>query len=304
MSPMDKLRLMQTFVAIVDGGSLTAAARTQNCSLAAVVRGLAALEAHLGVRLLNRSTRRIALTVEGREYAERCRRLLAEVAEAEAALTELRDEPTGMLAMTAPTLFGRLHVGPVVSEFLAAFPHMRVHLLLLDRVVDLLEEGMDLAIRIGHLPDSSLVALPMGTTGRVICASPDYLARHGTPSAPADLTAHRCVQFVGLPGGENWRFSAAGQPVAVPISGVLTTNQLDAAVDACLRGVGCGRFFQYQVAEDLAAGRLVRLLPEFELTPLPVSLVYPHSRLLSSRVRSFVAWALPRLKSRIAALPA
>ncbi|MBL8448095.1 MAG: LysR family transcriptional regulator [Zoogloeaceae bacterium] len=301
---MDKFRLMQTFVAIVDGGSLTAAARTQNASLAAVVRGLAALEGHLGVRLLNRSTRRMALTVEGREYAERCRRVLAEVAEAEAALTDLRDEPTGKLAITAPTMFGRLHVCPVVGEFLDAFPHMRVHLLLLDRVVDLLEEGMDLAIRIGRLPDSSLVAVPMGTTGRIVCASPDYLARHGAPTEPGELPGHRCVQFVGLPGAESWSFLAEGQRISVPIAGVLTTNQLDAAVDACLRGLGCGRFLEYQVAHELAAGRLVRLLVPYELPPVPVSLVYPHSRLLSSRVRAFVSWALPRLKSRIAALPA
>lgn len=298
---MDKFRLMQTFVAIVDGGSLTAAARVQDCSLAAVVRALAALEAHLGVRLLNRSTRRIALTEEGREYAERCRRLLAEVAEAEAALTERRSEPAGMLAITAPAMFGRLHACPVVGEFLEAFPQMRVHLLLLDRVVDLLEEGLDIAIRIGPLPDSSLVALPIGTTGRLVCASPDYLARHGRPRDPGELVAHRCVQFVGLPSAEHWRFLAGGRPVTVPVTGVLTTNQLDAAVDACLRGLGCGRFLGYQVAQDLAEGRLVRLLPDFEPAPLPVNLVYPHSRLLSSRVRAFVSWVLPRLKGRIAA---
>jgi DNA-binding transcriptional LysR family regulator len=300
---LDKFRLMQTFVAIVDGGSLTAAARSQDCSLASVVRALAALESHLGVRLLKRSTRRIALTDEGREYAERCRRALAEVADAEAALSERRVQPTGTLAITAPAMFGRLHVSPVLAEFLAGHPQMRAHLLLLDRVVDLLEEGMDLAVRIGHLPDSSLVAVPLGETGRVVCASPDYLARHGTPCRPEDLAAHRCVQFVGVPGGEHWHFAAGGRPISVPVTGVLATNQLDAAVDACLRGLGCGRFLGYQVSDAMAEGRLVRILTAFEPRPLPVSLVYPHSRLLSSRVRAFVDWAVPRVRARLGGDP-
>lgn len=298
---MDKLRLMESFVRIVDEGSLTAAARRQGTSLAATVRGLAALEGHLGVRLLNRSTRRIALTDEGRGYLERCRRILAEVGEAEAALNARIDRPEGRLTLTAPVMFGRLRLAPVVAEFLAAHPAMSADLMLLDRVVDLLEEGIDLALRIGRLPDSSLVALPLGSLRRIVCASPAYLARAGRPAHPAELAGHRCIRFSGLPGGEEWRFPEATG--AVTVSGPLTTNQLDVAVDACISGLGCGRFLSYQVSAALADGRLQALLVDFEPPPVPVNLVYPHSRLVSARVRAFVEFARPRLQAVLAALP-
>lgn len=296
---MDKLRAMATFVRIVEAGSLTAAAERLGASLTSVVRSLAALERALGVRLLNRSTRRIALTDEGREYFERCRRLLAEVEEAEAALTARQLAPSGRLAITAPVMFGRLHVGPVVGELLAAHPALRVELLLLDRVVDLLEEGIDLAVRIGELPDSSLVALPLGATRRIVCASPAYLARHGRPEAPGELASHRCIRFTGLAPGQEWEFGGTGGPQRVAIDEVFATNHIDAALDACVQGLGCGRFLAYQARELLAAGTLVRILRAFEPPPVPVSLVYPHSRLLSSRVRAFIERAVPRLRERL-----
>jgi len=298
---MDKFKAMTTFVRIVEAGSLTAAADRLDTSLTSVVRTLAALEQQLGVRLLNRTTRRMALTDEGREYFERCRRLLAEVEEAETALTDRRLTPTGRLAITAPVMFGRLHVAPVVTDFLAAYPQMRAELLLLDRVIDLLEEGIDLATRIGPLPDSSLVAIPLGATQRVVCASPAYLAQAGVPEHPRELARHRVICFTGLGEGHEWGFVRGSESIRVPIHDVFATNHLDAAVDACRKGLGCGRFLAYQVAELEPAGQLLRLLPEWEPAALPVSLVYPHSRLLSPRIRAFVDWAVPRLRARLGA---
>lgn len=299
---MDKLRAMEIFVRIVEAGSLTAAATALDTSLTSVVRSLATLEGALGTRLLNRTTRRIALTDEGREYFERCRRVLAEVEEAENALSARQAKPAGKLALTAPVMFGRLHVGPVLADFLAAHPAVKAELMLFDRVVDLLDEGMDAAIRIGHLRDSSLVAVPLGTTRRVVCASPGYLRRAGTPRLPADLAGHRCLQFLGVAPGAEWEFADSdGKPLRVPVKGLLATNQIDVALDACRKGLGCGVFLDYQVRDALAAGKLRRILPAYEPAPIPVQLVYPHSRLLSSRVRSFVDWAVPRLRERLAA---
>jgi DNA-binding transcriptional LysR family regulator len=244
---MDKFKAMSTFVRIVEAGSLTGAAERLGISLTAVVRGLAALEQSLGVRLLNRTTRRIALTDEGREYFERCRHLLSELEETENALTDRRLTPSGRLAITAPVMFGRLHVAPVVTDFLAAYPEMRAELLLLDRVIDLLEEGIDLAIRIAPLPDSSLVAIPLGATGRIVCASPDYLARHGMPQQPRDLAGHRAIRFTALSDGNDWSFTRGNETQRVAVSDVFAANQVDVALDACRKGLGCGRFLGYQV---------------------------------------------------------
>lgn len=299
---MDKLRAMEIFVRIVEAGSLTGAAGVLGISLTAVVRSLATLEGALGTRLLNRTTRRIALTDEGREYFERCRRLVAEVEEAESALSARQVMPAGKLAITAPVMFGRLHVGPVVADFLVAYPAVHAELMLFDRVVDLLDEGMDAAIRIGHLRDSSLVAVPLGMTRRVVCASPNYLQSAGTPDLPADLARHRCLQFLGVASGSEWEFADGGaerKTARVPIKSVLATNQIDIALDACVKGLGCGAFLDYQVRDLLAAGSLQRVLRDFEPAPIPVHVVYPHSRLLSSRVRSFVDWAVPRLRQRL-----
>ena len=295
---------METFVRIVEAGSLSGAALRTGASLTSVVRTLAALEQALGARLLNRTTRRIALTEEGRDYLERCRRILADVEEAEGSLTDRRLRPTGRLALTAPVLFGRLHVAPVLTDYLAVHSEMRAELLLMDRVIDLLEEGIDLAVRIGPLPDSSLVATPLGCCRRMLCASPDFAGTHLAGLAhPSALRSQRSIRFAGLDGGgAEWTFVRAGQTVKVLLREAFATNQVDAALEACRKGLGCGRFLSYQVRADLAAGRLVRLLPEWEPEAAPVSLLFPHSRLLSTRVRSFVDWAVPRLQSRLEGL--
>jgi DNA-binding transcriptional LysR family regulator len=297
---MDKLRAMETFVRIVERGSLTAAAEALGASLPSVVRTLAALEAGLDARLLNRTTRRIALTDEGREYYERCKRVLAEVEEAEAALSSRRKAPKGRLRVTAPVMLGRMHVAPVANEFLGKYPEVQLDLLLLDRVVDLLEEGVDAGVRIGQLPDSTLVAVPVGQTRRVTCASPAYLKRAGTPRSPADLARHRCLNFGGVAPAHSWSFGAAERTLHVPVTAALATNQIDVALDACLAGLGVGQFLCYQVQAALDRGELRRLLGEFEPAPAPIQVVYPGGRLLSASVRAFVDWTVARLRKRLA----
>lgn len=296
---MDKLKAMEVFVRIVDGGSLTAAADALEQSPASVVRTLAALESELGARLLNRSTRRLALTEEGREYLERCRRILADVDDAQASLKARGPRPSGSLRITAPVVFGRRHVTPVVTSYLFDQPDMQVELLLLDRVVDLLEEGLDLAVRIGRMADSSLVAIPLGETREIICASPEYLQRCGEPKHPAELQHHACANFT--PQGRQWAYQDQAARRVVNPALRLSTNHIESAIGAACDGLGCTRLLHYQLAEHLAAGRLVRILRDYELPALPIQLVYPHSRLLSLRVRSFIDWAAPRLRSALAA---
>lgn len=294
---MDKLKAMGTFVRIVETGSLSAAADAAGQSPAAVVRALSALERELGMRLLNRSTRRLALTDEGREYLALSRRVLADVEATERALDARLGAPAGALRITAPVEFGRLHIAPLVNLFLDQHPAMRAELTLLDRVVDLIEEGLDLAFRIGQLPDSSLVGKPVGRTRPVVCASPELLARGGPPAHPSSLADAPCIAF--MPQGQTWKFMDGDAPLSVPITPRITTNQVHAARLACLQGLGFTWLLHYQVAEDLAAGRLVRVLAPFEVPALPIQVIYPHARLLSARVRRFIDWTVPRLSAAI-----
>lgn len=295
---MDKLRAMAAFVQIVDKGSLTAAAEALGTSPPSAVRALAALERALGARLLNRTTRRIALTDEGRAYYERARRILADVADAEAAASTKQAVPQGRLAIGAPVMFGRLHAAPLVAEFVDRHPEIKVELLLMDRVVNLVEEGLDATLRIGTLADSSLVALEVGRTRRVVCASPACLKRHGVPRTPADLASRPCICFTGLASSE-WEFKVGGKPSRVRVDGPIATNQVDAALDACVQGLGYGMFLCYQVAAHQRAGRLRYVLEAYEPEPSPVSLVYPQARLVSARLRAFIDWIVPRLRARL-----
>jgi DNA-binding transcriptional LysR family regulator len=264
-----------------------------------VVRLLASLERALDVRLLNRTTRRIALTGEGRDYYERCKRILAEVEEAEAAAGNRRGAPRGPLHVTAPVLFGRMHVAPLAAALARAHPGVTVDLLLVDRVVNLLEEGLDLGVRIAALEDSALVALPVGAVRRVVCASPEYLARAGAPREPRDLRAHACLRFAGLGSTQEWTFLAAGRRISVPVAGPLSSNQAEPLVDACADGLGLGMFLSYQVAPLVAAGRLKLVLADWYPPPVPVSVVYPHAKLLPARTRLLVDWLRARLPGRI-----
>lgn len=306
---MDRFKAMHTLVQIADTGSLTAAARALDSSLPAVVRSLAALETHLGVRLFNRTTRRISPTEEGKRYLDHCRQVLAVVHEAEAALSADAGELGGLLTITAPVLFGQMHVAPAVTRFVQRHPRMRCNLRLYDRVVNLLEEGIDVGIRIGPLDDSSLVAQPVGMLRRVVVASPAYLRAHGTPRHPRELLQANCVRFA-LGNSPGWTFHDQGKPFQVAVNGNLEFNHAASAVDACAAGVGLGRFLSYQVAPQLASGKLVLVLQDFEPTPRPVSVVYPHARLLPARTRAFIDWVkadlapLPPLASAVVPAPA
>jgi DNA-binding transcriptional LysR family regulator len=287
---MDKLQAMAVFVQIAERGSLTAAAETLDKSLPSVVRILASLEEALRVRLFNRTTRRIALTEEGRIYLESCRRILAEIDDAESALGQDETEPHGTITVTAPVRFGEMHVAPAVTRFLQRYPEVQVKLLLLDRVIDLLDEGVDVAVRIAPLADSSLVAKPVGQIRRVVCASPKLLDEVGRPGRPEDLSELPCVRFTGLTSGSVWHFFRNGKPLSVTVNGRMICNQVGPAVNACRAGLGFGMFLSYQVMPAERRGELESVLTEYEPDPLPLSLVFPHHRLLSTRVRVFVDW--------------
>ncbi len=286
---MDKLKAMQTVVAIADAGSLTAAALLLDASLPSVVRTLALLEQHLGVRLFNRTTRRVSLTEEGRVYVEDCRRLLAAIEESEATLSRDAIEPSGLLTVTASVLFGQMYVAPAVTRFAQHYEKVRVNLQLHDRVVNLLEENIDVGIRIGELEDQSLVAQPLGRVRRMVVATPDYLAAHGMPEHPRDLLKLNCIRFTGN-AAPWWTFQEKGRTFTVPVTGNLEFNQVWPAAQACLAGVGCGLFISYQVADFVRDGRLQVVLEDFEPPPRPVQLVYPHARLLPARTRVFIDW--------------
>lgn len=296
---MDKLRAMQSFARIVERGSLTAAAESLRVSLPSMVRSLAALEAALGVRLINRTTRRMALTNEGREYYDCCKRVLAEVEQAESALTARQGTPRGRLRITASVMLGSMHVAPVLSAFAARHPAVNAELLLLDQPLDLVAEGMDLAVRIGRLPDSALVAIPLGVARRMLCASPAYLKRAGAPRSPEELAAHRCVASSGPARGFQWQLGSGKQAKLVKVRPAFSSNQIAAAIDAAVSGLGIGQFLDYQVQAHVASGRLKRVLVDFEPPAQPINLVHPHARLPSPNVRAFIDWGVPRLRSRL-----
>lgn len=291
---MDKLKAMANFVRIVDSGSLSAAADATGQSVASLVRSLAGLERYLGVRLLNRSTRRMALTSEGEEYLAFSRRTLAEFDDMEQRLEARDGMVRGVLRITAPVEFGQRYVAPLVNAFLKDHPDIAVELSLDDHVVPLLDERLDLAIRIGHLPDSTMMARKIGTTRLITCASPEYL--HGAPAidCPASLREHACITLAAQ--GRQWYFRQNDKAVAEEVVPRLVCNQIRAASLACVSGVGITRLMHYQVADELADGRLVRILRDFEPEDLPIQLVYPHALALSPRVRAFVEWAGEKLE--------
>lgn len=293
---MDKLQAMTTFVAIVEKGSLTAAAAALGTSLPSVVRTLAALERHLGVTLLNRTTRRIHLTDEGAQYLEHCRTILSAVHDTEATFASRQAEPQGRLKLTASVLFGRRYVAPIVNDFVRRYPEISADMLFVDRIVNVIEEGMDVAFRIAHLGDSSLVAIPVGQVRRVVCASPQYLRRHGIPRTPEDIRTHRCVTHVGLSPRNEWHFRVGRRNATIPITSVISCNEIDSSLSACVSGHGLGMFLSYQTAPYRKANKLSYVLEEFETEPLPVQVIYPRSRLLTTKVRVFVDECVKKLR--------
>ncbi len=298
---MDKLQAMTVFVKIAEEGSLTAAANVLGKSLPSVVRMLAALEASLQVRLFNRTTRRIALTEEGRIYLARCHKILAEVEESEFALRKNQVEPRGTITLTAPVRFGEMYVAPSVTRFLEQYQQVQVNLLLLDRVVNLLDEGIDVAVRIAHLDDSSLIAKPVGQIHQVVCASPKLLKQSGRVlQHPQQLSDSPCVRFTGLSSNSVWYFHENGKRLAIPVKGAFVCNQVKASVDACVAGLGFGLFLNYQVMPLVERGELEIVLGDFEPAPIPLNLIYLHTRLMAMRVRTLVDWLARDLKHSLA----
>ncbi|TAN58597.1 MAG: LysR family transcriptional regulator [Magnetospirillum sp.] len=295
----DRLEAMSILVAVVDGGSFSAAARRLGVPLATISRKVGELEAHLGARLLHRSTRKLAPTEAGQSYLAACRRILEQVGEAERAASGEYAAPKGDLVITAPIVFGRLHVLPVVTEFLSLHPHIDARLVLSDRWVHLLDDHIDVAIRVGELPDSSLIAMGLGTVRQVICASPSYLAERGVPATPSDLGDLDCIAFEALSGGKSWSFAAGKSEVAVPLHFRLRVNTAEAAIDAAQAGAGLTRVLSYQVAEAVRAGTLRVVLPDFEPPPWPVSLIHGAQGALPLKLRTFLDFAQPRLSQRL-----
>lgn len=285
---MDRIEAMQAFVAVADLEGFAPAARKLGLSPSAVTRLIAALEERLGARLLQRTTRQVTLTDAGSRYLERARRILADVEEAEGAVESERTRPEGRLVISAPFGFGRLHVSPVVTAYLKRYPDVDVELRLSDRTINLVEDGVDLAVRIGHLPDSTLVARHVGEMRRIVVASPGYLKRRGELKRPADIAAHDTIQFSAMTAAPDWRFLENGREIRIASSPRFASNSSDAAIQYAEQDGGLTRVLAYQAAESLRAGRLVIVLAEFEPPPNPIHIVYPTTRLLSAKVRTFV----------------
>ena len=291
---MDRLDAMQAFVAVADLQGFAPAARRLGLSPSAVTRLIAALENRLGARLLQRTTRQVALTDIGARYLERVRRILSDVEEAEGAAEGERTLPSGRLVVSAPVGFGRLHVSSVMSAFLKRYAEVSGELRLSDQMINLVEDGVDLAVRIGHLADSTLVARHVGEMRRIVVASPAYLKARGEPKTPASIATHDTIQFGATTASLDWRFVEDGSEVRVAHTPRFITNSADAAIQYAEAGGGLTRVMFYQAADALKAARLKIVLAKFEQKPLPIHLVYPTSRLLSAKVRAFIDLVIER----------
>jgi DNA-binding transcriptional LysR family regulator len=297
---MDRLQAMEVFVAVVDHGGFAAAARRLALSAPVVTRAVAELEARLGVQLLTRTTRAVRVTEAGARYAEDCRRILADVGDAEAATSGSRSRLQGLLGVTAPVLFGNLHVTPIVTDYLRRYPDVDAHCVFVDRVVNLVDEGLDVAVRIGELPDSALKAVAVGRVRRLMVASPGYLAAHGRPERPEDLSAHTLIQPVGVSPYPEWRFADGGRPLVQRIRPRLRTTSNDAALSFAKAGLGIARLISYQAADALSRGELLPLLEDFETPPLPVHVVHSGGRHMTQKLRAFVDLAVEALRANAA----
>lgn len=296
---MDRFEAMSVLLAAVDSGSLSKASRRLGLPLATVSRRVAELEAHLRASLLVRSAKGLELTPSGRSYVEAAKAILEQLSEAERAAAGEYSEPRGDLAVTAPVMFGRLHALPVVTRFLATYPEVAASLVLTDRVAHFLDDQVDVALRIGQLPDSSLVATRLGEVRHLVCASPAYLAARGVPAEPADLARHDTVSFGGVSAPGSWTFRVDGEERQVSFRSRFSVNTVDAAIDAGLAGAGLTRAVSYQVIEHVRAGRLQVVLEDFEPAPRPVHLVYAQQARMPLKLRAFVDFAVPRLRERL-----
>ena len=283
----------------VDGGSLSAAARRLGVPLPTVSRRISDLEEHLKIRLLIRGSRKLLLTDAGRDYVASCRRVLEEISEIERNASGEYRAPQGELVISAPVVLSRTHILPILVDFLEAYGDIKVRLLQSDRAVNLLEEQIDLAVRIGSLPDSSLIATRVGLIRRMLCAAPRYLEARGMPRTPEDLTGHDCIAFEAINAGDRWEFSKGGADYSIPIRSRLVVTTAEVAAAAALAGLGIARVLSYQVAEYLAASQLSRVLEAYEPDPMPLSFLYPSQRQVPLKLRAFLDFATPRLRRRL-----
>lgn len=293
---MDRLHLMNVFVAVAETESFAAAARRLGLSPAAITRAIAALEKSLAAKLFDRTTRYVRATAAGQRYLDDARRIVTEVNDADEAVKGINAAPRGRLAVTAPVLFGKMFILPGIIEYLQRYPEMEVSALFVDRVVNLLEEGLDVGVRIGELPDSSMKAIRVGTVRRVLCAAPEYLKKHGTPSKPADLAQHTIIAAIGVSPTNDWKFRAGAKFINGRVKPRLSVNSNDAAIEAALAGFGITRLLSYQIAPYVAARRLKIIFSEFEPAPMPIHVLHREGRYASAKIRSFVDLFTARLK--------
>lgn len=295
---MDRIESMQLLLKAVENGSLSATSRKLGMPLASVSRKISELEAHLGTRLLNRSTRSLSLTETGQSYIVACKRILEDLEAAERSAAGEYHAPKGDLILTAPVLFGRLFVLPILSEFLKAYPDINVRFMLTDRYVNLMEEHVDIALRIGELPDSALVATRVGFSRQVVCASPAYLAARGVPQTPQELATHDAVTFEGVASAKHWTFINGKSRITVPIRSRLSVSTAEAAIEAAIAGVGMTRILSYQVTL-LPAEKISIILKAFEPAPVPVNLIHLANPVLPQKTRAFLDFATPRLRAAL-----
>lgn len=299
---MDRIAEMRTLVAVADAASFSEAAQRLGLSPPTVTRSIAALERRLGARLVARTTRSLRLTEAGLQFVEDARRALGEIEAAEQSAAGRHARARGTLRLTAPVLFGEIHLLPLLRAFLDQYPEVQAEALLLDRVVNLVEEGLDVALRIGGEDDSGLESVPLGSVRRMLLAAPVYLQQHGTPQTPQDLGHHRIAMSVGASASRIWFFGAEANATSVRIDPVLAVSSLRAAIDAARAGWALTRALSYQVQEDLADGSLLPVLEAYEPPPLPVRLVYPASRRPSARLMAFVELASERIAAALRGL--
>lgn len=294
---MDHMHLMTVFVAVGEQESFAAASRSLNLSPAAITRAVAALEEKLGAQLLQRTTRHVRLTEAGQRYLDDCRSILANIEEANDAVAGGDTTPKGKLNITASVLFGKVFVTPCIVQYLKEYPEVDIAAYFLDRPVNLIEEGMDVAVRLGHLSDSSMKALRVGRMRRVLCASPEYLARHGVPQHPSDLERHSIIAASHLAPRVEWKFGLGEDSLTVRLKPRLTITSIDSAIRAAVDGLGICRLLSYQMAEELADGRLRIILPEYEEEPWPVHILHRESKYGSSKVRKFIDLLAQQLRA-------
>jgi DNA-binding transcriptional LysR family regulator len=297
---MDRLEAMSIIVAVTETGSFSAASRVLKTPVATVSRKVAELETRLQAELFQRSSRQMTLTDAGRSYMEACKRIIEQVDEAEREVSGEYRTPKGDLAVTTPWGLGHMHLLPMAVEFLRAYPEISLRLVMTDRVVSTVDEGIDVAIRIGNLPDSNMIATRVGSIRVVMCASPSYLESRGSPKAPSDLLHHDCITVDSLAPPASWRFADGGRPVFAPIRSRLCVNTSEAAIQAAIAGAGMARVMSYKMETARREGTLRILLEEFEEDPLPVNIVYAQRKLMPLKLRTFLNWVGPRLKERLA----